>query len=193
MNVCQRSTFPGGFLMCGTTPASLHKHSRSPSTKQFKSVEESSRDAGKVGTEKNTELSSFQTTGVCKFRRHKVQWKRGGTFNNQNFNKLKQTDFTWPVFPTYLWLLLLVVVVREEKLQLATVAGKDREEVGQLLTAESDRSRINGGICLKRRGKKSRIKQPPPPSHAGKEGARKRRTGWVGGRRRWRWVPWGRK
>lgn len=43
--------FPGGFLMCGTTPASLHKHSRPPSTKQFKSVEVSSRDAGKVGTE----------------------------------------------------------------------------------------------------------------------------------------------
>lgn len=95
------------------------------------------------------------------------------------------------MYPTYLRLpLLLLVVVREEKLQQVTVVGKGQEEVGPPLTAESDRSRINGGICLMRRKKnKIKIKQP---SHAGKEGARKRRTGWVGGWWR-RQVPWGRK
>lgn len=97
---------------------------------------------------------SKTTFFFCKFCRHKVQWKSGGTFNNQNFDELNQMYFTWPVYPTYLWLLLLLVVVREENLQQITVAGEGQEDVGRPLTAESDRSRINGGICLMRRGKK---------------------------------------
>lgn len=45
--------------MCGTTSVSLHKHSRPPSTKQFKSVDASSRGAGKVGNDKVRNLPKY--------------------------------------------------------------------------------------------------------------------------------------
>lgn len=59
------------------------------------------------------------------------------TFNRQNFNKLKQTYFTRPVYPTYLWMLLLLVVavgvlvVGEGKLQQVKARRKwaDRQQL----------------------------------------------------------------
>lgn len=102
------------------------------------------------------------------------------------------------MYPTCLWLLplLLVVggVVRGEKLQQVTVAGEGQEEVGRPLTAESDRSRINGGICLMRR-EKIKNKAASSTFPCGEGGSEEEEDG-VGGRLMaagGEGVPWGRK